>query len=273
MLSLADHSERACTISARHARNGPCVRIRTDSMPGRHYISFREIRAACSQLSTGDCPCTFEWTRFMRLLMYLTNFGDPYLTIPLAGLILAWLTMTRSMRASFIWMSGMAISGSIVAASRVAHVIWGMQVSALNFTVVSGHTMLASAVYPTALFICEDRTCRTTAIGPYVCGLAFASAIGVSRVLLGFHSTSEVISGLLPGVLVAMLTCEQLARSHAPRARTARLTVPDPTPFAAAALAAVILYHGKIAPISASIDRNAAELSQWGKTQVEKLRQ
>lgn len=209
----------------------------------------------------------------MRLLMYLTNFGDPYLTIPLAGLILAWLAITRSTRALVIWTSGMAISGSIVAASRVVHIIWGVEVPAFNFTVVSGHTMLASAVYPTALSICEDRTRRTTAIGPYVFGLAFAGAIGISRVLLGFHSTSEVISGLVSGVLVATLTCVQLAFPDTPRARTTGLTLPDPTLFAAAALAAVVMYHGKIAPVSASIDRNAVELSQWGKTQVEKLRQ
>ncbi|PXX25853.1 MULTISPECIES: phosphatase PAP2 family protein [Burkholderia] len=209
----------------------------------------------------------------MRLLMYLTNFGDPYLTIPLAGLILVWLAMTRSTRALIIWTCGIAISGSVVAASRVVHVIWGVEVPALNFTVVSGHTMLAGAVYPTALSICENRTCKTTAIGPYVGGLAFAGAIGISRVLLGFHSTSEVISGLLSGVLVATLTCIKLTLPHVPRARTAGFTLPDPTPFAAAALAAVVMYHGKIAPVSASIDRNAVELSQWGKTQVEKIRQ
>lgn len=206
------------------------------------------------------------------LLMYLTNFGDPYLTIPLAGLILAWLGVTRSQRALVIWPIGIAISASIVAASRVVHVIWGVEVPALNFTVVSGHSMLAGAVYPTALSICENRTRKTTAIGPYVGGLAFAAAIGVSRILLGFHSTSEVISGLVSGALVATLTCARLAPPHVLCPRKTVFTLSDPTPFAAAAIAAIVMYHGKIAPVSISIDRNAVELSQWSKTQVEKIR-
>ncbi|KVU38852.1 hypothetical protein WK68_14810 [Burkholderia ubonensis] len=209
----------------------------------------------------------------MRLLMYLTNFGDPYVTIPLAGLILAWLAIMCSRRALVIWSSGFAISASIVAASRVVHVIWGVEVPALNFTVVSGHAMLAGAVYPTVLSVCANHTRKTTTIGPYIGGLAFAGAIGVSRVLLGFHSTSEVISGLLLGALVAMLTRAHLTLSDALYAKKTGSALPDPTPFAAAAVAAVVMCHGKIAPVSASIDRNAVELSQWSKTQVEKIRQ
>ncbi|MBU9278469.1 phosphatase PAP2 family protein [Burkholderia gladioli] len=86
-----------------------------------------------------------------------------------------------------------------------------MEIAALHFTVVSGHAMLASGVYPTALALCDNRGPRASRSAPYLGGLGFAAAIGASRVLLGYHSPAEVISGLLPSGLVAMLMRARLA--------------------------------------------------------------
>ncbi len=206
-----------------------------------------------------------EWTRPVHWLSYLTNFGDPYLTVPLAALIALWLATARALRAACIWSCGIALSAALVAASRIAHIVWGVELAALHFTVVSGHAMLAAAVYPTALVLCDNRGRREHRPGPGLAGLAFAAVIGGSRVLLGYHSTAEVISGLLSGACVAMLTCGHLAF-----ARPRGFALPDPAPFAAVALAAVVMYHGKVAPVSASIDRNAVQLLQWDKSQAGK---
>lgn len=208
----------------------------------------------------------------MRTLLYLTNFGDPYLTVPLAGLVLAWLATMRSWRSLSAWAICFTAGALIVAASRVAHFGWGIQVAALNFTVISGHTMLASAVYPTALAICASRTQTRTIAGMFVAGLTFAFAIGASRVLIGFHSTAEVVSGFLIGALAAALTCVLMIESPAQRASGTRIAFRDPAPFTMIALAVIIMCHGKVAPVSAWIDRAAPELSQWSKTQFEEAR-
>ncbi len=42
------------------------------------------------------------------------------------------------------------------------------------------------------------------------------------------------------------------------------VALPDPALIAAFALAAVVMYHGRIAPMSASIDRDAERIAQWG---------
>lgn len=209
----------------------------------------------------------------MPLLSYVTNFGDPYLTVPLAALILLWLALMRSWRATLFWAGGMTLGASVVAASRVMHVIWGVEIEALNFTVVSGHAMLAGAVYPTVFSLCDGRTRRGAGIGPYAGGLMLAAVIGMSRILLGYHSTAEVICGLAAGVLVATPTCFQFAFAPMLSGKPGGWTLHDPTLFAAAALAAVVMYHGKVAPVSARIDRDAVGLSQWSKTQVERIRQ
>ncbi|MEK6348919.1 MAG: phosphatase PAP2 family protein [Burkholderia sp.] len=209
----------------------------------------------------------------MPLLSYLTNFGDPYLTVPLAALVLLWLAMMRSWGATLYWAGGMTLGAALVAASRVAHVLWGVEIAALNFTVVSGHAMLAGAVYPTVFSLCDDRTRKAALIGPYAGGLLLATAIGVSRILLGYHSTAEVVCGLAAGMLIATATCFRFTFAHTLFGQPGGLRLHDPSLFAAAALAAVVMYHGKVAPVSARIDRDAVGLSQWSKTQVERMRQ
>ncbi|MBI0328554.1 phosphatase PAP2 family protein [Burkholderia plantarii] len=206
----------------------------------------------------------------MHWLSYLTNFGDPYLTVPLATLVALWLAAARALRVACIWSCGIALGAALVAASRIAHIVWGVELAALHFTVVSGHAMLAAAVYPTALALCDNRGRREHRPGPALAGLAFAAVIGGSRVLLGYHSTAEVISGLLSGACVAMLTCGHLAFARSRFARPRGFALPDPAPFAAAALAAVVMYHGKVAPVSASIDRNAVQLLQSDRSQAGK---
>ncbi|AJK49989.1 phosphatase PAP2 family protein [Burkholderia plantarii] len=200
----------------------------------------------------------------MSLIAYLTDFGDPYLTVPLSALILGWIATTHSLRAAALWSGGIGIGAALVAASRIAHVAWGVEIAAWHFTVVSGHAMLASAVYPTALALCDNRGPGASRSAPYLGGLGFAAAIGASRVLLGYHSPIEVISGLLSGGLVAMLMRARLAVVPSRFAKAGGVALPDPARFAAAALAAVVMYHGRIAPVSASIDRDAERIVQWG---------
>lgn len=93
-----------------------------------------------------------------------------------------------------------------------------------------------------------------------------------ARILPGYHSTAEVVCGLASGMLVAALTCFPFTFAHTLFGKPGGFTLHDPTPFAAAALAAVVMYHGKVAPVSARIDRDAVGLSQWSKAQVERMR-
>jgi membrane-associated phospholipid phosphatase len=204
----------------------------------------------------------------VRMLFYLTNFGDPFLTVPLAGAVMFWLAVTRSWRALATWIACFTAGASLVAASHFAYAAWGLEIPALNFTAVSGHTMLASAVYPTTFALCASQARTRTALFAYLSGLLFALAIGVSRLLMGVHSPAEVLSGWLLGTLIAGMTCSP---ALALRMRAGIVSIGsnarhDSTPFAAMALALIVVCHGKILPVSAWIDVNAPRLTQqWSK--------
>lgn len=207
-----------------------------------------------------------------RLLIYLTNFGDPFLTVPLAGAVVLWLGATRSWRALLTWIACFTAGASLVAASHFAYAAWGLEIPALNLTAVSGHTMLASAVYPTTFALCASMARTRTALLAYVFGLVVAFAIGMSRLLMGVHSPAEVVTGWLLGTLIAGITC---GPALSLRARAGVLSIGrdarrDSTPFAALALALIVVCHGKILPVSAWIDVNAPRLTQqWSKVPLD----
>ena len=211
----------------------------------------------------------------VRLLVYVTNFGDPYLTVPLAGAVVVWLASTRSWRALITWIACFSASAALVTASHFAYAAWGLEIPSLNLTAVSGHTMLASAVYPTTFALCASQARTRTAMLAYLFGLIIALVIGLSRLLMGVHTPAEVVSGWLLGTLVAGLTCgSALAlRTRAGVISIGRGARHDSTPFAAMALALIVICHGKILPVSAWIDVNAPRLTQqWSKVPLDNNR-
>ncbi|KWZ44149.1 phosphoesterase [Burkholderia savannae] len=221
----------------------------------------------------------------MRLFFLLTNFGDPFLTAPLAVAVLSWLAATGRRRAALYWAFGFACAAGFVALTKFVYAGWGIGIAAWRFTGVSGHTMLGAAVYPLVAAICVRDAHVRRAIAA---GLAFALAIGVSRVLLGFHSWSEIASGWLVGAGVALLTASRLRRASAAQAdpagsaplrarriervRAGAIAVRRPASvsrstilFVAAACTIAVSCYGRSAPVSAWISHAAPKIAEWSR--------
>ena len=131
----------------------------------------------------------------------VTRLGEAQTVLPaalLAALLL--LRRTESRPVAVWWMALLSAAVLLTTASKVAFIGWGLGWPALDFTGISGHAMFASAVYPLLL---------GTLLGPYVppsgqrlalaAGCVLALLVGVSRVMVGAHSVSEVVAGLLVG--------------------------------------------------------------------------
>ncbi|AJY43854.1 phosphatase PAP2 family protein [Burkholderia humptydooensis] len=237
----------------------------------------------------------------MRLLFLLTNFGDPILTAPLAFAVLSWLAATGRRRAALAWAFGFACAAGVVAMTKFVYAGWGIGIAAWRFTGVSGHTMLGAAVYPLVAAICVRDAHVRRAIAA---GLAFALAIGMSRVLLGFHSWSEIVTGWLLGAAVAVSTARclrgtsgmQAGSAHAARnvpmsrrecgigiahprasasavaarraARVSRSTIL----FAAVACTIAVSCYGRSAPVSAWISHAAPKVAEWSRVWLDDAR-
>ncbi|MBN3753596.1 phosphatase PAP2 family protein [Paraburkholderia sp. Tr-20389] len=177
----------------------------------------------------------------------ISNLGDAALTLPLAAVCIAWLTRSLTgSRVAFLWSVLLVGAMSLVGLSKVLYAGSGMQIEAISFRMISGHTMLASAVWPMSFLLTlhDGRANRRSAA--LYSGVAIATLIGVSRVFDEAHSVSEVIAGWTLGLLVTVLLMRQKPPLLPTRLR----------PFVAGSLLTVsAVAYGHHAPIQAAIDR------------------
>ncbi|MFT9639856.1 phosphatase PAP2 family protein, partial [Alcaligenes phenolicus] len=139
------------------------------------------------------------WTSISRL-------GDAALTIPLAAVCGAWLaTSMHGWRITASWL--MLLGGGMLAVgvTKVLYAGCGIEIRAIHFRMISGHTMLAASVWPMAFLLALHDGWHVRARIALLPGSALAAAIATARVLDHAHTVSEVAVGWIVGMLV-MLT-------------------------------------------------------------------
>ncbi|MDM0046989.1 PA-phosphatase [Variovorax dokdonensis] len=151
----------------------------------------------------------------------VTWLGDSGLLLPAAVLIGIWLLVSRrTWPTALLWFTLFGSASLLVLVSKLAFLGWGVGSARLNFTGISGHSMMASSIWPVALWLLCARAGHRWHVGMAVAGWVLAWTIGVSRLALYAHSASEVAAGLLLGTAVsAIFLATQRHYPHAhPRA-------------------------------------------------------
>lgn len=135
---------------------------------------------------------------------FVTFFGDSSFTLPAALLLVVWLCYNTSWRMAFIWASCYCLTMLAVVLSKLLFMGWQIAPPGLNFTGMSGHSASAMALLPVAALLLTPaqgklRTCSVSA------AILLALAVGYSRLPLGAHSPSEIVTGLTIGLTGAGL--------------------------------------------------------------------
>jgi membrane-associated phospholipid phosphatase len=136
----------------------------------------------------------------MQALTAITNFGDSSIMLPCAFIIAVWLLVGASRRAASLWLLMFGCACLLVAISKMAFFGWGIGIRRFDFTGFSGHSMLACSVIPVLFWLLAAKAqpiLRWLAAGA---GALFALLIAVTRIKLGFHSVSEVVTGVPIGL-------------------------------------------------------------------------
>jgi drug/metabolite transporter (DMT)-like permease len=145
----------------------------------------------------------------------LTRLGEAQILLPAALLIgAAMLRRAHTRPLATWWLLLLGIAVVLTAASKIAFIGWGVGVPELNFTGVSGHAMVSAGVYPVLFSTVAGQRTPTGRLLALIAGCLLAVCIAVSRVVLGAHSISEVVAGLLVGGMTSLLT---LNRSESDR--------------------------------------------------------
>lgn len=137
----------------------------------------------------------------------ITNLGEAGLILPVFAITVAGFVYSRQRLALSVWLCALAFAIGLTLLSKVLFMAWGIGISELSFTGISGHTLLASAVLPIFVSWAVARPGNHCFSVPgLLLGGLLSFCVGVSRVALGAHSESEVVAGWLLGGLVCGLT-------------------------------------------------------------------
>jgi hypothetical protein len=146
----------------------------------------------------------------------ITHLGAATLALPTLAITVTGLWQSHQRVAARVWLLGLALAIAVTLTSKILFLGWGIGIASLDFTGVSGHALLATAVLPvlfSSLLAPDQLRFR---IAGAVFGLWLGAAVAVSRVVLGAHSVSEVVCAWLIGFVVTVVTVKSM-ENHEPR--------------------------------------------------------
>jgi membrane-associated phospholipid phosphatase len=147
----------------------------------------------------------------------ITRLGEVQLLLPAAlWACLALLHQPGTRLFAVRWLQAIGVAALITTGSKIAFIGWGVGLAAWDFTGVSGHAMFSAAIYPLLLATLACRLPEGWQKASVWASVALVLLVGVSRVMVGAHSVSEVLAGLLLGGAASAFAIWQLGL---PRAR------------------------------------------------------
>ncbi|EDZ99056.1 phosphoesterase PA-phosphatase related [Burkholderia sp. H160] len=189
----------------------------------------------------------------IHLWYSITSLGGANMTLPLALAIALWLAVGYSWRLAACWLALLGTAIGVVTVTKIAFLGWGVGIRELDFTGVSGHSMLSTAVYPVALFLMLLPAGRSIRLLGVLAGLAAGIAVGLSRVVLSAHSPSEAVTGCIVGALAALVFV-RIAWNAEPGQLSA-------LPVALSMMAVAIAMHGVHVPTQRWVTHIALKVS------------
>jgi membrane-associated phospholipid phosphatase len=185
------------------------------------------------------------WTVF-------SNVGDAAVTLPVAIVCAIWIAASDA-RLAWRWALTLGCGMLLVGASKVFYYTWGLSLPVAHFRVISGHTMLSTAVWAVALAL-QLKWWRLPAWPGIVAGLLLGALTGASRVHGHSHSIAEVSVGWMVGAIAAIAFLRIALRVEFRPLR----------PFWSTACLLVVstLAYGHTAPFQDIIKENSAALRE-----------
>jgi len=135
----------------------------------------------------------------------ITHLGNSALLIP-AAVVLALCAWRAGQGAlALAWTLSFGIALFIVLTSKLAFLGWGIGSAAIDFTGISGHTTVSTAVLTMGLWLLAAGGSKWQRVLAVSAGLLLGALVGFSRLALDVHSVSEVVAGFGLGAAAALL--------------------------------------------------------------------
>jgi membrane-associated phospholipid phosphatase len=132
-------------------------------------------------------------------IVTLTRLGNSVVTLPIAGAILVALYVWIGKKVALAWLVWLVVCGAVTAALKIY--FHACPVRVVDLVSPSGHTSLSLFVYGGLFLITGSRWHDWPRPTFWLLGALLASAIAVSRLVIGAHSWIEVAIGVAVGAL------------------------------------------------------------------------
>jgi membrane-associated phospholipid phosphatase len=169
---------------------------------------------------------------------FITDFGDSAVTGPIALAIAAWLVASHAWRGAASWFLLFGAGAFSVFCTKVAYAGWDIGVPAI--TGVSGHSFASTSVFAVTGYFLGSNFPKPAKYFGGCLGYFAGVIVGLTRVILGDHSPSEVVIGCMLGGVIAVAAIEIIR----PRLRI----VAAPLVFAFMVVILMFTLHGQKAP-------------------------
>ena len=99
-----------------------------------------------------------------------------------------------------LWWCQLFTAGmSLVVATKIAFIGWGIGIRSLDFTGFGGHSMRATVVIPVRFYLILQKAPPIARTSGVSLGTVFGVIIGISRLVVYAHSVSEAVAGCILG--------------------------------------------------------------------------
>lgn len=134
----------------------------------------------------------------------ITHFGNSVFLLGVAVTLALYLLKSGATRYALFWLFSFGGAVLLVLLSKIAFMGWGIGNASIDFTGVSGHSMLSTAVLPIFAFFLTLRLSARFHFAAVCLSFAIAFMVGISRLALDTHSGSEVMIGWTVGLMVSV---------------------------------------------------------------------
>lgn len=160
---------------------------------------------------------SFRTPMLDNIMAFITLLGDRIAIMTISILILAWLTWHKHYRAAMHWLLLMVLIFVTVTALKIG--IYSPRphpelVSDTHSSLPSGHTAFTMAIFGFIAFLIGRELPSGQKRYPYIVAGIVTLCVAFSRVYLGAHWVSDVIVGIMLGLICIMLTIISYRRRH-----------------------------------------------------------
>jgi membrane protein DedA with SNARE-associated domain/membrane-associated phospholipid phosphatase len=162
------------------------------------------------------------------VMINITLLGQKQVILPVVMIIFALLLVSKRWWAAFHTLAlGVLAAGSVYVLKNIIQSPrpWGIFHSSETFSMPSGHTALATTVFMGLAFLIARSVSPRFRFPIYLLGIIISFIVGISRLYLGAHWFTDVLSSWLLASAVLMLVIISYERHEATRVNPGILTL------------------------------------------------